>query len=200
MNSSTDMRTRILDAAISQIEADGERSLRLRNIAAAVGLTEPSLYHYFPGREELIVAAQARRIRTNLNYTIDPFIEAVWKCTSREEFLQAMLSIYRHTYREERVAVRAVRAEILGNAYSREGLRIAVQEALEEAMTDVVAALDFVQQQGWIRADFDTKTFGLFNLSLISSLVIPETFGDTAVLENWKQIALEVVTGLVMHD
>lgn len=194
------MRTRILDAAISQIEADGERSLRLRNIAAAVGLTEPSLYHYFPGREELIVAAQARRIRTNLNYTIDPFIEAVWKCTSREEFLQAMLSIYRHTYREERVAVRAVRAEILGNAYSREGLRIAVQEALEEAMTDVVAALDFVQQQGWIRADFDTKTFGLFNLSLISSLVIPETFGDTAVLENWKQIALEVVTGLVMHD
>lgn len=200
MTDATDMRTRILDAAIAQIEAEGERSLRLRGIAAVVGLTEPSLYHYFPGREELIVAAQARRIRTNLAHTIDPFIEAVWKCSSRDEFLEAMTGIYTHSYREERVAIRAVRAEIVGNAHRRADLQTAVQGALDEALIDVIAALDFAQQQGWIRANLDTRSFGLFNLSLISSLVFPEIYGDTTVLENWKQLALEVMTGLVMRD
>jgi hypothetical protein len=146
------------------------------------------------------VAAQARRIRANLAHTIEPFIAAVWKCTSRNEFLQAMTGIYEHSYGEERVAVRAVRAEIVGNAHNRADLRKAVQEALDEALVDVIAALDFAQQSGWLHPHLDTKAFALFNLSLISSLVFPEIYGDTATLVNWKQLALDAMTGLVMKD
>lgn len=200
MSLSVDMRTRILDAAITHIESAGERSLRLRNVAAEVGLTEPSLYHYFSNREDLIVAAQGRRIRTNLALTIDPFIAAVWKCTNREQFLEAMIGVYQHSYHESRVSVRAVRAEIVGNAHRRESLRDQVKSALDESLADAIKCLDHAQQSGWLRPDFDTSAFAMFNLSLISSLVFPEIYGETPLLNNWKKIALEAVTALVMND
>jgi AcrR family transcriptional regulator len=200
MDSASDMKTKILDVAIAQIEAEGERSLRLRKIAAAVGLTEPSLYHYFPNREALLVSSQARRIRTNLALTIDPFIAAVWKCTSREQFLEALNGVYRHSYQEERVVIRAVRAEIVGNAFHREGLRQAVKSALDEALAEAIKCLDFAQQQGWLRPGIDTSAFAMFNLSLISSLVFPEIYGDSDLLNNWKMLAFESITALVMRD
>lgn len=200
MNDASEMRSRILDAAIAQIEAEGERSLRLRSIAAAVQLSEPTLYHYFRNREELLVASQAQRIRANLALTIDLFIAAVRECTSREEFLGALNGVYQYSYNEERAAIRAVRAEIVGNAYQRSSLRQAVREALDEALADAITSLDFAQQQGWLRPGIDTTAFGMFNLSLISSLIYPEIYGDSTVLENWKKIAFEAVTALVMKD
>lgn len=44
----------ILDAAQAQIAVDGPAGLSLRSVARSLGMTVQALYHYFPGRDELI--------------------------------------------------------------------------------------------------------------------------------------------------
>lgn len=194
-----EMPQRILEATIARIEASGERSLRLREIAGAVGIAEPTLYHYFPNRESLIVAAQARRLRLSLAITIDPFLVAVRECRSRNDFLDVLLSVYRHSYQPERAIVRAVRAEIVGNSFQHESLHRHVVSAIREALAESVEALDYAKEQGWLHDHTDTAAFAMFNLSLISGLVFPEVYGDEGVLEGWKVLAQEAVTALVMR-
>ena len=46
----------ILDAAQAQIGVDGPAGLSLRSIARSLGMTVQALYHYFPGRDELVTA------------------------------------------------------------------------------------------------------------------------------------------------
>lgn len=194
------MPRKILEATIARIEASGERSVRLREIAKAVGIAEPTLYHYFPNRESLIVAAQARRLRLSLAITIDPFLAAVRHCRSRDEFLDVLLGVYRHSYQPERAIVRAVRAEIVGNSFQHGNLHREVADAIGEALTESINALDFAKEQGWLPAHTDTAAFAMFNLSLISSLIFPEVYGDDSILEGWKVLAQEAITALVTRS
>lgn len=194
------MRIRILDATVARIETHGERLVRLRDVAVDVGVAEPSLYHYFPNRESLIVAAHARRIRTNLAVTIDPFLVAAKQSNTREEFMTAILGVFHHSFQPERVNVRATRAEIVGNAFSREDLRREVIAALDESLTGPIAALDYAKEQGWLRPDIDTSAFAMFIFSMISSLVFPELHGDDDILSNWRSLALEAITTIVRSE
>lgn len=200
MADTPDMPRKILEATIARIEDSGERSVRLREIAKAVGIAEPTLYHYFPNRESLIVAAQARRLRLSLAITIDPFLAAVRHCRSRDEFLDVLLGVYRHSYQPERAIVRAVRAEIVGNSFQHGNLHREVADAIGEALTESINALDFAKEQGWLPAHTDTAAFAMFNLSLISSLIFPEVYGDDSILEGWKVLAQEAITALVTRS
>ena len=52
--------TEILDAALAQMERDGVAALNLTEVAARVGLAQPSLYRYFPSRAAVYDALFAR--------------------------------------------------------------------------------------------------------------------------------------------
>lgn len=194
------MRQRILEATVERIESAGERSVRLRDIARAVGIAEPSLYHYYPNREALIVESQAYRLRRSLAITVDPFVDAIRHCSSREEFIRILLSVYQHSYEAERAAVRAVRAEIVGNSFHRKDLQAVVAEAFTKALEQSVEALDLAQQRGWLPERIDTSAFAMFNLSLISSLVFPEVYADATLLTNWKMLAEQAITLIITSD
>lgn len=195
----SEMHIRILDAAIELIEQGGEAAVRLRAIAKKVGITEPTLYHYFTDREELIVSAHARRLKVNLATTIDPFLAAIRSCTSQEEFLEVLLGVYYHSYQPDRVHVREVRAELIGASIQRERLRKEVINELNSSLEEAANAIEFAKEQGWVRPDIDARAFALFNLSLISSLVYPEIQNDEVLLTDWKQLALEAISSIVMN-
>jgi AcrR family transcriptional regulator len=55
-----DRRARLLDGAIAAIAARGYDAVRLRDVAAACGVTTGMVQHYFDSREELLVAAFER--------------------------------------------------------------------------------------------------------------------------------------------
>ena len=52
---------RLLEAAISIIESQGEGAIRVDQVAELAGFTKPVLYSYFKNREDLIVTAQGVR-------------------------------------------------------------------------------------------------------------------------------------------
>ena len=194
------MTLRVLDAAVSIIEKSGERALRMRQVAQLAGIAEPTLYHYFKSREDLIVAAHARRYRTELSVTVDPFLDAVRRCESAEQFISIVLAVYENSFRPERVSVRATRAEVVGAAHRRDGLRLEVRDAMQQSLAPTIEALNFAQAKGWLRRDIDTTAFAYFNLALVSGMVFPEIQGDTNLMENWMKIARATLTAFLATD
>ena len=200
MDGPSDTKARLLDAAIDLIESKGERALRLRDVAAAVGIAEPTIYHYFPNREALIAASHARRYRRELATTVDPFLPAVKKCRSREEFIGILQSVYLHSFEPGRAEVRATRVEVVGAAFRREALRAEVSQAMMESLGPSIEGVRYAQSQGWMRADIDPEAFAVFNLSLISSCIFPELQNNPDLLSKWEVLAIEAVTGLVARE
>lgn len=194
------MKNKILDVAADHIAQHGERSLRLREVAKAAGIALPTLYHYFPGREELIVAAHARRVRTNVAVTTDPFTAAVRQCKTKEEFLVVLNGFFRHSFQPERVAVRRDRVEIIGNAVRRTDLQERVRFEIDESLASSIDVLEFAKDQGWLRHDINSRAFAMFILSMISGLVIPELFGDEELLFECQSLAWESIAAVVLSD
>ncbi len=54
-----DARTRLLDAAMAVIRAQGYSATTVDDICRAAGLTKGAFFHHFPSKEELAVAAAA---------------------------------------------------------------------------------------------------------------------------------------------
>lgn len=48
--------TRVLEESIKLFAADGLQATTMRDIAVAVGPTEGTLYHYFPGKADIVAA------------------------------------------------------------------------------------------------------------------------------------------------
>ena len=48
--------TRVLEESIKLFAAKGLQATTMRDMAAAVGLTEGTLYHYFPGKADIVAA------------------------------------------------------------------------------------------------------------------------------------------------
>jgi len=190
-------RSQILDAVIGQIETGGESSVRLRDVATAVGLAEPSLYHYFQSRESLIDAAHAHRFRINLAVTLDPFIEMMRHCKSREEFEQLVLDVYERSFAIGRDEVRATRAEIIGHASRRPALRVEVIAAMHEALHPAAETLQYAQVQGWMRPDVDATAFTYWNLANITGLIFPELQRDRGLLEAYRALMLESISHII---
>ena len=172
----------------------------MRSVADAVGISEPTLYHYFKNRDALVVAAHAQRYRAELAGTVDELLPAVETSTSKEEFLAILEAVYQRAYNPERAGIRATRAEIIGSAWRREELRVEVATAMLDSLTNSVAALRVAQSRGWLADDIDPQAFAIFNLSLMSGLLFPEIQQNDALLRDWKKLALEAVMAIAKRE
>lgn len=199
MPESHDTKTRILDEAVRIISVSGVSSLRLRDVAHVAGIAEPSIYHYFSSRDALVVAALGRRFETELAVTAEPFLPAVEKCTSRDDFLAAFRSVYLHSFEEDRAIARAHRAEIFALSFRHPNLRISIGRTMMKSLWDVVEALRLAQNRGWLRSDIDIEAFSLVNFALISSRIFPETLDDHNLIARWDELVIAGVMSFLLR-
>jgi len=82
----TEMKERILEAAHGILSSEGPAALTTRRVCDAVGVTMPTLYHYFPSRDELAKAVYGlafQRFMTtkrSLKLTDDPLVDLRKSC------------------------------------------------------------------------------------------------------------------------
>lgn len=195
-----EMRTKILEVAIRYIEEHGESSLRLRTIAAKVGIALPTLYHYFENREALVTAAYAERYRADLSQTLDPFLAAVEVCTNRNEFIDAFENLYRNSFPKLRSGVRAHRAETIGRALHDPVLQESIVETMRETIIPGVEGLELAKSKGWIPSDLDPEAFALWNLAHISSLIVTEVLDDDSLLLRIQDLMMTAALSLLALD
>src|SRR5581483_367433 len=85
-------RDSLVMAAFDQIARAGLEGLRLRNVAAAVGLDHSTLHHYFPTKEALIAGV--------LRYTTDQLRTSLRSDGSRADQLRRHLRFVSQTIQD----------------------------------------------------------------------------------------------------
>ena len=190
-------RSRILNAAIEMMEAGGESSVRLSAIAEALGIKEPSIYHHFSNRTELVNAAYVEWYWQCLRTDIP--VEAMMALVdSKEDYVRAFRKSMEWSYRAERHHARAIRLTVLGAAQRNLELAVAINDINKKFLATIADSVLFAQQKGWMRTDLDPMATAYWLHGQIIGRVVAEMDPGHVDLAQWDKVSFEAVLSLML--
>ena len=193
MSQALDTRTRLIEATIEAIAEGGEASVRVHDIAEKAEVREPSVYHFFKNRKDLVDTAQAERYRRSYIEMFLPFRAMVDMATTAEEFETAVRQMFAGVYRPERHVARAVRVNVWGSAQSSEHLAKVVNEVNEDVVKQFGSLLAECQRKGWVRNDLDPEMLGLWAAGQINTRNMAEMNPEKFDLAAWDKVSVESI-------
>lgn len=199
MSEKPNTRQQLIDATMAAIAHGGESSVRVSAIATAVGVKEPSVYHFFKNRDALVEAAQIERYRLSYVELMVPFEMAAAMSETREEFESAVRKVFALVYTPERVPIRSVRKNVLGAAQSSEVIAKAVGEINHEAALALARVMSFGQERGWISKDVDALALAYWGIGQLNGRVIAEMNSDLVNLDEWDKVSVEAVLAVYRY-
>ena len=190
-------RSRILNAAIEMMETGGESSVRLGAIAEGLGIKEPSIYHHFKNRTELVNAA---------------YVEWYWQCLktdipvdammvlvdSKEDYVRAIRKSMEWSYQPGRHHARSIRLSVLGAAQRNPELAVAVNDINKKFLATIADAVAVAQQKGWLRTDLDPLATAYWLHGQIIGRTVAEMDLGQVDLAQWDKVSFEAVLGLIL--
>jgi AcrR family transcriptional regulator len=192
-------RERILEAAISIIETEGESGVRVDRVVEVAGFTKPVLYHHFADREDLLVQAQSERYRRSFDEALIDL--AVFKnAESQEVFLDRVsIALAGFTSPEGRRR-RRMRAEILGAAVGRPQLHDAVTEANRQFVASFGDFLTHARREGLISPRRDPRDIAAWWVSVVAGRYVIDVDADRFNEEEWNDIVLSMIRSLLAGE
>jgi AcrR family transcriptional regulator len=187
----TSTRDRLLEAAIAVVDEQGIEGIRVRDIAAAANVREPSVYHYFGSREGLVEAVEAARFKRDSIAITGMFSNAVAGCSTMDDYLDLCALVMNAVEAPGRAEVRSVRASAFGSAQSRPNLAKLISEAQLELDNDLATGLKLAQERGWVRPDLDVVSFAGWVNGMVNGRLIYEMNPDAYTLETWRAMTLD---------
>ena len=167
-------RTRLVEAAVSILEAGGEQAIRIRDIAAALGVSVGAVYHHFDGREDLIVAARLAQFEGVLVGDVDAVRELVANSSTVDEMRQGIRFLNRAAHSAARAPFRRLRAEVAGVAHHNAALA-AEMSRVQAAYTDeLTAALQVAKDKGLGNPSLDPRAVATFLQAIVLGLVLDD--------------------------
>lgn len=191
-----DTRKRLILATIEAIDSGGEGSVRVQSIAEAVGVREPSVYHFFKNRAALVEAAQIERYQRSFLQLLIPFETAVALADTKSEFERAVAKVLSWSYVPDRHEARSARVNVLGAAQSSPTIAAAVVEANYSVAMTLAAILKGAQDKGWMRSDLDPLALAYWVNGQINGRVIAEMDSERVDLDAWNKVSVEAIIGL----
>ena len=189
MTDVADTRTRILEAAMSVIEDTGEGTLRVQKIAESVGVREPSVYHFFKNREELVEAAHVERYRRSHLEMVRPFEAGAALADNAEDFRRIVKKILSLVYAAEREHIRSTRMSVLGAAQTSPMIADAIRQINFEVSSKIADVLTTAQEKNWIRKEVDPLAAAYWINGQILGRVMVEMDKERVDLDKWNQIS-----------
>ena len=193
MSTVLDTRSRLIEATIEAIADGGEASVRVHNIAAKAEVREPSVYHFFKNRKELVEAAQAERYRRSYYEMILPFKAMASGATSKQEFLDIIRQIFAVMYQQDRATARSTRINVLGSAQTSKFLSQVVADMNHEISQALAEVFAEAQKKGWVRANIDAQMLSLWLMGQVNTRNLPEMDAERSRIEEWDKISLDAV-------
>ena len=182
-------RTRLLEAAMSAIADNGEGTLRVQKIAESVGVREPSVYHFFKNREELVEAAHIERYRRSHLEMVQPFQAGAALADNSEDFRRIVKKILSLVYAAEREHIRSTRMSVLGAAQTSPMIADAIRQINFEVSSKIADVLTTAQEKNWIRKEVDPLAAAYWINGQILGRVMAEMDKDQVDLDKWNQIS-----------
>lgn len=194
MSEGVDTKERLIDAAIEVIASRGDAAVRLAEIAQTVGIKTPSIYYFFPSREDLVIAAHRERYRRAVAEALGRFEAEFASAKTQDEFREGSLRALQFAMSDERREARVVRLGLLAKALTNDDLLREVNEAAYEGHKALAEILERAQSTGWIRSDISPLTVAVWVRSMIFGRLILEIDGDRYDRDEWTQLALSSFT------
>jgi len=190
-------KSRILNAAIAMMDEGGEAAVRLGAIAENLGIKEPSIYHHFTNRTELINAAYVEWYWQCLKTDIP--VEAMMVLVeSKEDYVRAVRKTMEWSYRPERHHSRAIRLSVLGAAQRNPDLAVSINDINKKFLASIADAANVAQQKGWLRADLDPMAIAYWLHGQIIGRTVAEMDPGHVDLAQWDKVSFEAVLGLIL--
>ena len=190
-------KSRILNAAIAMMDEGGEAAVRLGAIAEILGIKEPSIYHHFTNRTELINAAYVEWYWQCLKTDIP--VEAMMVLVeTKDDYVRALRKTMEWSYQPERHHARAIRLSVLGAAQRNPDLAIAINDINKKFLATIADAALVAQQKGWVSTDLDPMAMAYWLHGQIIGRVVAEMDPGHVDLAQWDKVSFEAVLGLIL--
>lgn len=191
-----DTRTKLLNATIDAISSGGESSVRMSTVATAVGVREPSVYHFFKNREALVEAAQIERYRRSYAEMMLPFEASALMADTWEDFERAIRKIFSAMYAPEHAVLRSIRKNVMGSAQSSPAIAAAVIQINHETAESLARIITFGQEKGWVTKDLDAMALSYWGIGQLNGRVMAEMNPFQVDLTAWDKVSIEAVLGV----
>lgn len=181
-------RERLLEAAITIIEAEGEDGVRVDRVAEIAGFTKPVVYHHFADREDMVIAALSERYYRSISFAVDEIKFAAARCRTAAQFVEVLQKAIESFSTPEGIHRRQLRIEALGAAVSRPVLQASLIEANRRQAEAFGEVLQIAREEGWLRIGVNTVDLAAWWTALVLSrhlIEIDSTNFDPGV---WTQI------------
>lgn len=190
-------KSRILNAVIVMMDEGGEAAVRLGAIAEILGIKEPSIYHHFTNRTELINAAYVEWYSQCLKTDIP--VEAMMVLVdSKEDYVRAVRKTMEWSYQPERHHARAIRLSVLGAAQRSPELAVSINDINKKFLATIADSVLIAQQKGWLRTDLDPMATAYWLHGQIIGRVVAEMDPGHVDLAQWDKVSFEAVLGLIL--
>jgi len=196
MADAPNIRSRIIDVAIEMIEAGGEASIRVTQIAERIGVSQPALYHHFKDRSELVSAAYLTWYERNLLLDVPPD-SMISEVTTSEDFFRVFRRSLEWSYVPERAKARSIRVSVLGAAQTNPQLKSAINNLNRVFFKAVASNIRVGQENGWVRSDLDATALAYWLNGQITGRLVAEMMDGEVDMNAWDEVSYEAIWGML---
>ena len=190
---------RIINVTVAAIEAGGEPSLRVNDIARDSEVSVATLYHYFGDREGLVVAARLKQFAGSTGVYYDEFSRAMNAATTSDELASVVRSFFGEATSQASRAVRFLRAEIVGSSRTRPQLAAALREVQEDLAAKLAAVFANAQDRGLLRSSISARDMAEFALAIhLGSVLTDLLAGDDDRGSSLDPIFTELINSVLL--
>jgi hypothetical protein len=194
-------KDRILEETISIIEARGETSVKVHEIAERCALSTTMIYHHFGSRKGLVLAAQAERYRRTMQGFEEPLARRVMQLSSREEFSQFVSELWMKFLRDPRYQrQRRTRTFLIGASEGQPEARSSYLAQSFSQIENVTAVLEFALERGWIRPEILPRGMAELLLTMLNGRVILEFEETPNIRDDLDAMSLATVLWALFPD
>lgn len=191
---------KILEEAIRIIDERGEAGVRIQDIQNAVGVTPPSIYHFFGSREGLVCEAQAARLYRSfaeMDVVLDGILS---KVESPEQMREALAEYIATIFNSTRASERLHRVAAIGSVEGRPELSRRFDEVIRSYVTERTGRLSVLQERGYIAADLDLNAFTFWIMAVIFGRTLVELGETPEPQPAWDAIAFRAIAAVLLVE
>jgi AcrR family transcriptional regulator len=193
-------RQRILESAMRAIEADGEASLRILDIAAEAEVAQGLINHHFGSRDGLVSAAQRARFAGEAERDRERVMRLLGATPSRAQFVDGIAKLTRDVVRRARRDARIDRAAMVGAAHGRPEHRDALGPIVAGLIDGLTHAVSHAQAAGFVRKELDPRAVATFIQAYAFGFVLADLDERRAPEAALAEVIDRALTGLMTEE
>lgn len=167
-------RERILNAAVETINATGEESLRVVEVANMAGVTQGMVTYHFRTRSQLVTEAHLRRYGDAMADDVSAAAAGAGASTTRKQLEQLIASLTTALLDPARMPARLARAGVIAYSANAPELAAHVQQAHTTLIDELALVVTRAQSAGLARSDLSPRAVATMIASYSFGLVLSQ--------------------------